>query len=254
MTKTLPISLQLYTVRDALAADWEGTLEKVAEMGFVGVETAGFSYAPSIEAAIAKIKGLGLEISGAHTSLPLGDAKNQALEMMDALGNNRLICAYVDPSNFRTIDNIKGIVAQFNEANAIAKAAGLTFVYHNHWFEFGNVDGRNGYEVMIDEGLEDDVLFELDNYWVQTANIDAAEIVAKYADRTPLLHIKDGPTGYASNMTALGTGVMDYRKIIPLATSAEWLVVELDRCDTDMLTAVSESINWLKAEGLGHGK
>ena len=251
---TLPLSLQLYTVRDALAADWEGTLERVAEMGYLGVETAGFGYAPSMATAIDKIKSLGLEISGAHSGLPLGDAKDQALEMMEALGNNRLICAWVDPSNFGSVDSIKALTNQFNEANAVAKSAGLSLGFHNHWFEYWNVDGRNGLEVMIAEGLDDDVFFEMDTYWTQTARANVVEELERFGSRVPLIHVKDGPTGHASNMTAVGQGVMDFHTIIPAAKSAEWLVVELDRCDTDMMTAVKESIEYLTAEGLGRGR
>ncbi len=251
MTQPLPISLQLYTLRDALASDWEGTLEQVAAAGYVGVEMAGFAYADVKEQVIAKIKDLGLQFSSAHFELPVGEVKKDILDAMAAMGNDKLICAWVDPSNFKSVDKIKGLVEQLNQSNAVAKAAGLKFGYHNHWFEFGNVDGRNGYEVMIDEGLDDDIFFEIDTYWVATAYADPVAEITKYADRIPFLHIKDGPTGYASNMKAVGQGIMDFHKIIPAATSAEWLVVELDRCDTDMLTAVRESIDYLAAEGLG---
>ena len=251
MTQPLPIAVQLYTVRDALATDWEGTLEQIAEMGYVGVERAGFAYADVKEQVIAKINSLGLEFSSAHFELPLGAVQNDILDAMAAMGNDKLICAWVDPSNFKSVDSVKKLVEQLNQSNAVAKGAGLKFGYHNHWFEFGNIDGRDGYEVMIDEGLDEDIFFEIDTYWAATARMDPAEVVSKYANRVPLLHIKDGPTGYASNMKGVGQGIMDFHKIIPAATSAEWLVVELDRCDTDMLTAVRESIDYLAAEGLG---
>lgn len=254
MTTILPISLQLYTVRDNLATDWEGTLERIAEMGYIGVEMAGFSYANVKEQVIRKIKDLGLEISSAHFELPIGEVKNDILDAMHAMGNDKLICAWVNPDNFKSIDSIKALVERFNESNAIAKAAGLKFGFHNHWFEFWNVDGRSGLQVMIDEGMDNDIFFEIDTYWAQTARVDPVAEIARYADRVKLLHIKDGPTGHASNMTAVGTGVMDFHKIIPAATSAEWLIVELDRCATDMLTAVKESIEYLTAEGLGRGR
>ncbi len=254
MRQPLPLSVQLYTVRENLATDWEGTLERIAEMGFVGVEMAGFAYADVKEKVIGKIKELGMQISSAHFELPIGEVQGEILDAMHAMGSDKLICAWVSPDNFKSIDSIKALVEKFNESNAVAKAAGLKFGYHNHWFEFGNVDGRSALQVMIDEGMDDDIFFEIDTYWVKTARMDPAAVIAQYADRIPLLHIKDGPTGYASNMTAVGSGVMDFHKIIPAATSAEWLVVELDRCDTDMLTAVEDSINWLTAEGLGRGR
>lgn len=251
MTQPLPISVQLYTVRDALAADWQGTLEQIAEMGYAGVETAGFAYAPSTAEAINKIKSLGLTISGAHSPHPTGNSKKQVLETMAATGSTRLISAFMPPENYKTIGEIKKLVEEFNTANANAKVAGLTFGIHNHWWEFELIDGKRAIQHLIDEGLDDDIFFEIDTYWVTTAGADVVGEVTKYADRIPLLHIKDGPTGSDSNMVAVGQGIMDFHSIIPAAPNAEWLIVELDRCDTDMLTAVRESINYLEAQGLG---
>ncbi|MEM8863416.1 MAG: sugar phosphate isomerase/epimerase [Chloroflexota bacterium] len=254
MTQPLPISVQLYSVRDALAADWEGTLEQIASMGYVGVETAGFAYAPSQANAINKIQSLGLTISGAHSPHPTGDNKNQVLETMAATGSTRLISAFMPPENYQSIDEIKKLVGEFNQSNANAKAAGLSFGIHNHWWEYEMVDGKRAIQHLIDEGLDDDIFFEIDTYWVATAGAGVVQEITKYADRIPLLHIKDGPTGSDSNMVAVGQGVMDFHSIIPAAPNAEWLVVELDRCDTDMLTAVRESIDYLAAEGLGRKK
>lgn len=254
MSEKLPIALQLYTVRDALSQDWEGTLEQIAEMGYLGVETAGFGYAPSMELAIEKLNSLGLQPMAAHSGLPIGDDKNKIIEMMDALGCQKVICAGTGRDSFSSLTDIEARAEVFNQANDNAKAAGLQFGLHNHWWEFVNVDGRSAMDVLIACGLEDDIFFEIDTYWVQTAWLDPAAVVAKYSDRTPLLHIKDGPTGIASDMTAVGTGVMRFDQIIPAAKVAEWLVVELDRCATDMLTAVSQSITWLTENGLGRGR
>ncbi|MEM7802869.1 MAG: sugar phosphate isomerase/epimerase, partial [Chloroflexota bacterium] len=90
---TKPVALQLYTVREALAADWEGTLEQVAKMGYVGVESAGFGYAPSPQAAIDKINGLGLEIMAAHSPLLTDDNAAERLDSMAQQGAKRIICA-----------------------------------------------------------------------------------------------------------------------------------------------------------------
>ncbi|MFT5195291.1 MAG: sugar phosphate isomerase/epimerase, partial [Candidatus Promineifilaceae bacterium] len=151
MTQLLPISVQLYTVRENLVTDWEGTLEQIAEMGYVGVEMAGFAYAPIKEKVIGKIKELGLEISSAHFELPIGEVQNDIIDSMHAMGNDKLICAWVSPDNFKSIDSIKALVEKFNISNGVAKSAGLQFGFHNHWFEFWNVDGRSGLQVMIDE-------------------------------------------------------------------------------------------------------
>ncbi|MEM7798468.1 MAG: TIM barrel protein [Chloroflexota bacterium] len=167
-------------------------------------------------------------------------------------GAKRIICAGTGHDAFGSVASIQERVTAFNRANALAKAAGCQFGLHNHWWEFTNVDGRSGFDVMLDLGLDDDVFFEIDTYWVQTAWLDAPSTVAKYSHRTPLLHIKDGPTGVASDMTAVGAGVMDVKGVIEAGSNAEWLVVELDRCASDMLTAVKESIDYLDSNGLGH--
>jgi len=98
------------------------------------------------------------------------------------------------------------------------------------------------------------VFFEVDVYWVQTAGQNPAEIVRRLGARAPLLHIKDGPCQIESPMTALGEGVVDLPEVVAAgAGSTEWLVVELDRCATDMIEAVRKSYHYLIGKGLGRG-
>ena len=227
--------------------------KKIAGMGYLGVETAGFGYAPSVAAAKAKFDELGLTVVGAHSGLPLGEQKNQVLETMAALGSDKLICAGTGRELFGSLDAIKERADTFNEVNAIAKGVGLTFGLHNHWWEYAKVDGRIVYDILL-EDLDDDIFFEIDTYWVQAAGLDAAAEVAKLNERAPLLHIKDGSTKHEDAMLAVGSGVMDFHKVIPAGSCAEWLIVELDRCDSDMMTAVAESIKYLTQEGLGRAR
>ncbi len=105
------------------------------------------------------------------------------------------------------------------------------------------------------ELLDPAVFFELDTYWIQTAGVDAAEIVAEMGERAPLLHIKDGPCEIGKPQTAVGEGMMDIAAVVKAGEgAARWLVVELDACATDMLEAVEKSIDYLTDEGLGHGQ
>jgi sugar phosphate isomerase/epimerase len=250
---TLPIALQLYTVRDALAKDFTGVVKKIAEMGYAGVETAGFSSTTPLAAA-QLFSDLGLSVCGAHSPLPLGDQKNQALETLAALKCKRLICAWQPPEKFATEDGIKRVCDTLNEASAVAQANGVSLGYHNHWFEYGLVGQRLAAEVML-EHLDPAVFLELDVYWIKTAGRDPAEVVRQRGRRAPLLHVKDGPARRDAPMTALGEGVVDLPAVIAAAQgSAEWLVVELDHCATDMLEAVQKSYTYLVSRGLGHGK
>ena len=175
------------------------------------------------------------------------------LETMDLLGAKYLVCAYLPPEEFTSVDKIKAQADRLNEAAAAANGAGLTLVYHNHWWEYQPVDGWYPYQVLA-EHLDPSVMFELDTYWAQTAGRDAAAVVAELGDRVPLLHIKDGPLDTKESMVAAGDGKMDFEPIINAANAAEWLIVELDRCDSDMLTAVEKSYHYLTEKGWGRGK
>jgi sugar phosphate isomerase/epimerase len=130
----------------------------------------------------------------------------------------------------------------------------LAFGIHNHWWEFLRLGDRYVYQVML-ERLEPAIFFEIDIYWVQTAGLDPAQVVREFGPRAPLLHIKDGPAVQGEPQVAVGKGALDVPDIVRAAgDAAEWLVVELDDCATDMLEAAEKSIRYLLQEGLGHGR
>ncbi|HKY55884.1 MAG TPA: sugar phosphate isomerase/epimerase, partial [Anaerolineales bacterium] len=244
--------LQLYTVRDQLAQDFEGTMREVADIGYVGVETANmFGDSPTVAAKL--FKELGLTVSGAHSPLPLGDQKQEVIDTMGALDCKRLIVAWQPPEKYKSFDGIKSICDTLNEGAAVAKANGFQLGYHNHWFEYQSVENRIPIDVML-EHLDPDVFFEVDVYWVQTAGQKPVEVVRHLGARAPLLHIKDGPCVIEAPMTALGEGVVDIPDVVAAGTgSTEWLVVELDHCATDMMEAVQKSYRYLVEKGLGRG-
>ena len=249
---TSPIALQLYTLRDQLAQDYEGTIRTVADMGYIGVETANM-FGDSPASAAKLFRELGLTVTSAHSSLPLGDQKQEVIDTMGALNCKRLILPWQPLELFQSLDGIKRVCDSLNEASAIAKANGLQVGYHNHWFEFQPVENRIPVDVML-EHLDPDVFLEIDVYWVQTAGQNPVETVRRFGSRAPLLHIKDGPCEIEAPMTALGEGLVDIPGVVTAGTEAtEWLIVELDRCATDMLEAVSKSYRYLIDRGLAHG-
>lgn len=247
-----PIALQLYTLRDAAAKDFTGVVNKVAEMGYVGVEPAGFP-GTNAEGAAKLFQSLGLQVAGIHGPLPVGDKKNEVLDMAMALGVRRFGCAWLPPENFETVDSIKKVCDQLNQADAVARENGMRFYYHNHWFEYKTIDGQPTQKILI-ENLAPTVELEVDTYWVQTGGADVNTVLRDVGSRATLLHVKDGPADSKdSPMVAVGDGVMKWHSIIPLATSVEWHIVELDRCATDMMEAVAKSYKYLVSEGLARG-
>src|SRR6476661_9730594 len=121
---TIPIALQLYTLRDLLAQDFEGTLRSVAEMGYVGVETANL-FGDSPASAARLFRELGLTVMGAHSPMPLGEERQQVLDTMGALDCKRLIVPWQPPEKYKSLDGIKSICDSLNEGAAVAKANGL---------------------------------------------------------------------------------------------------------------------------------
>lgn len=246
-----PIALQLYTVRDAAAKDFEGTLRRVAEIGYVGVEGGLDLFADAQRGQF--IKDLGLQLPGIHCGLPFDEQKQQSMAHMAEQG-----CHYVtlslSPNNFQSVDAIKAVAEKLNEADEVARKYGLTFCYHNHWWEYENrFDGRTAHEVLRDY-LAPTVNFELDVYWAQTGGGDPVAEVKALGSRAPLLHIKDGPAVAKQPMTAVGEGIVDIPGVIQASEAyAKWLIVELDYCATDMLEAVEKSYAYLVGKGLAHG-
>jgi sugar phosphate isomerase/epimerase len=247
-----PVALQLYSVREAAQESFEAAVRRVAAMGYVGVEPAGFP-GTTPEAAGALFRELGLHVCSAHTALPLGDQQAPVLSAMEAIGCTRIISG-LGPDAFSSADRTKQTCELFNQAAVVARANGMTLGYHNHWWEYTLVEGQYPYKLMLDH-LDPDIFFEIDTYWVQTAGVDVPTVIREMGVRAPMLHIKDGPCVQTEPMTAVGDGVMDFPAILEAAGGiAEWLIVELDRCATDMMGAVERSVNYLVQSGLGRGR
>lgn len=249
---TSPLALQLYSVRDAMADDFNGVLERIARTGYVGVELIYVLPGTTTEAAAKHIAGLGLQVCSAHVPAPIGADADRVLDFMNLFGARRIISG-MGIDDFGSVDQVSRICDRYNEAYENARARGLAFGLHNHWMEYQPVDGRPAIDVML-ERLDPGIFFELDTYWIKTAGQDPVDVVRRMGQRAPLLHIKDGPAQIEPPMVPLGQGVMDLPGLVDAsAGNAEWLIVELDHCATDMLDAVDASYRYMISNGLAHG-
>ena len=241
MSDLKPVAVQLYSLREALAQDLEGTIRSVADIGYVGVEPYGGM--PGEPGGVASLfRELGLQVCSSHVPYP------EAFEL------ERICIAFMPPSEFETVESIKRTCERLNQAGAFAAANGLSLGYHNHWWEFKQLNGCATLDLMLNE-LDDDVFLQIDTYWAQVGGLDAVEVVERVGARAPLIHLKDGSLDKDDDMTAVGGGEMDVPGIIQAtAETAEWHIVELDRCATDMLGAVRDSYTYLTTNGLARGK
>lgn len=250
---TLPIGLQLYSVREQLAQDFDKTLETVAKAGYAGVELAGLNNRPAEQVA-QQLKDLGLTVTSMHTDVLTPDGFKRSLDTAAVLDCKKLICPWRPPDTFNTEDGIKGLADQLNAANETAKGQGITILYHNHDFELRTVGGRYGLYALL-EKLDPEVQFELDTYWVVVGGADPIAVIKHLGSRLGMIHVKDGMVNPAKPMYAVGDGKVDYAPIIAaLPSSVPWLIVELDECGTDMIEAVQKSVRFMIDKGLGHGR
>jgi sugar phosphate isomerase/epimerase len=239
------IALQLYSVRDLLPKDFEGTLRRISAMGYTGVET-DINGGSTREIAAKLFKELNLRVAALHVFPP--PKRDQLKEALDALAlfDCRTIVSGFGPECYETLDSTRQACDVLNQAADLAFGSGLNFLIHNHWWEYLPVEGTYPYKIML-ERLDPRIGFEVDTYWVKTGGVDPVLVVGEMGKRAGLLHIKDGPAVQDKPMVAIGDGTLDYPAIIRANRSAaQWLIVEFDWCATDILAALEKSYRYLK--------
>jgi sugar phosphate isomerase/epimerase len=243
-----PVALQLYTVREQLATDRAGVLKRIADFGYGAVEPFGITNDP--QGLRADLDAAGLSVCSAH-AVPVGAGTEAVISAAHTLGADTVIVPHLPPPRFADADGVRGVAAELNEAASRLAGEGLRLGYHNHDFELSSlIDGTPALEVLAAQ-LDDGVLLEVDTYWAAVGGQDVPALLGRLGDRVRYLHVKDGPVVDREDfMTAVGSGRMPVAEILAASPSATWHVVELDRCATDMLTAVGDSLAWLTAQGL----
>lgn len=184
------LGVQLYTVRTLLAKDFEGTLAKVAGLGYKEVEFAGyFDQAPKTVRGI--LDRHGLTAPAAHVDYPsLGERFPQVVEASQVVGHRFLVNPWIDEQMRKQPDIWKRAAETFNRAGEISRKAGIQFAYHNHHFEFVPVDGQRPYDTLLERCDPDLVKMELDLCWITAAGEDPLRYFQRYPGRFPLVHVK----------------------------------------------------------------
>ena len=243
---TARLGVMLYTVLKQATADLEGTLDRLARLGFRGVETYGVVERFGPTRVRRAIGNAGLELTSAHTPFPAGAGAERILDTAAELGARTLVWS-MEREEFDSVAAIEAGVARVNEAAERAAARGMTIAYHNHFAEFRQrFDGRSAYHVLLDR-LDRRVVLELDAYWAVMGGADPAAVLAEHADRVRLLHVKDGPAvSYEDDvMVPIGQGQLDWAAALRVPTQLEWHLVELERLAADTFDALRASYQYL---------
>jgi sugar phosphate isomerase/epimerase len=249
--RRMGIGLQMYTLRNETAQDFRGTLRKVAELGYEGVEFAGYGDIPAEEMK-SLLQELGLKAIGSHVGLHLlrGDLQKE-IDYLKTIGATYMICPYVMPEERGDAENWKQLYAFLQEVGMEARKQGLIFGYHNHDFEFtARVGDASVFDAMYAATSPEAVQVEMDVCWVQFAGEDPLSYIPKYAGRLPLLHLKDFSKDEEGKMVTLelGKGIVNLPAVIQASSNAgvEWLIVEQDHCQKPPLESVENSFQWAK--------
>jgi sugar phosphate isomerase/epimerase len=240
------IGLQLYTVRDRMAKDVDGTLAEVAAAGYREVEFAGY-FGKSPQEIRAMLDRHGLAAPSGHISLTPAEQWRGALDGAHVVGHRYLVVAYIPAEARKTLDDWKRTAESFNRAGAEAKAAGVQFAYHNHDFEFASVQGRLGYDVLLAETDPKLVQLEMDLYWITKGGQDPLAYFARYPGRFPMVHVKDSMGPPENKMADVGAGTIDFKKIFAQRDQAgiRHFFVEHDQ-PADALASIRASCEYLK--------
>lgn len=271
----MKIGLQLYSLREDLKADFEGTLAKVKEMGFDYVELAGGLYDRDAKEIARIMKESGLELISMHRAYSSLLENPSDIEMLRDLGVRFCGLPWMPADQYVLEENFQQRIKDFTKIGQMLKDNGIQLLYHNHDFEFLPYEGRPLLERMLDLIPSDLIQTELDMGWVMYGGQDPAEYLKKFAGRAPLVHLKDlafqiprdtklGPVLVEGQWkqrdvgadgliyAAVGDGWLNVPEIMRAAEEAgsEFVIVEMDYSfDIPAIDAVKKSREYLRSIG-----
>ena len=191
MNQQFPVGLQLYTVRDHLSRDYRGTLARIAEMGYRHIEMGGFGPF-GVGEWNEVLRQYGLSVCANHIQIEmLEESFSHIAEFNEAIGNRRLVCPYLREERRSDLADYRRTAGTLNSLGRLCRDRGFEFYYHNHAFEFTDLGGTCGFEVLTAETDPELVQFELDTYWVAFGGQDPADWIARLKGRCGVLHLKD---------------------------------------------------------------
>lgn len=241
------IGVQLYTVRDLMKVSVEKTLADVAAIGYQEVEFAGYFNRPP-RAIKQLLDRNGLKAPSAHIGIDLLRGPwNRTLDDSAEMGHKYLVIAWLDHSDRASLDALKKIADLFNKAAEDAKRYKIKLAYHNHDFEFTQIEGRRMYDVLLEETDPKLVQMEMDLYWIIKGGGSPEQYFARWPGRFPMVHLKDGgsPPEYA--MTEVGKGTIKWVELLARRKQAgiKHFFVEHDN-PKDPMQSIATSYRYLR--------
>jgi len=250
------LAVQLYTVREAVAKDLEGTLAQLAGLGYKNIELYGYNgtfFGKTVSEFKTILANTGIKVLSSHHTTgiamkgkgTLTDGWDQAIEDIHAIGAEYMVCAFLFP-NERTPENYKSLPAMLDKAGTATNAAGIQFAYHNHDFEFEKFDDTLVYDFLLKNTSPELVKMEMDLYWISKAGQDPVQYFEKYPGRFHMWHVKD-MEAETKAITEVGNGTIDFDRIFAARKKAglKYWFVEQDTSKRDKFESLKISRDYL---------
>ncbi|MCR2821023.1 sugar phosphate isomerase/epimerase family protein [Lederbergia panacisoli] len=270
--KKFLIGVQPYTIREAMSVDYVGSIKKVAEIGYKGIELGPPPEGMTIAEQKSLLDGLGLKVVGTHAGFDTLDFEvDKIADYLEEINGEKFVTISMI---FKSREDVLEKAEKMNKVGDQFRKRGITFLYHNHHWEFFKVDGEYVLDILLRETDPELVQTELDTYWIRRGGEDPVQYLRKLKNRAPLLHIKDMKAGGEEVSTGFGEGILDLKELFaqgvkePFAEIGEgildfkaiagvaeeigtkWLIVEQDESDRDPFESLKISYDNLVNLGL----
>jgi sugar phosphate isomerase/epimerase len=260
------IGIQLYTLRDVIFKDVQGTLKQVADFGYQELELFGYNdgkvFGKPVSEFAKMVKDLGMKITSGHYSTGLinppdrpaivGSLSNQwekAVNDAKVLGQEYMLVAYLQKEERKSMDDYKKVCELINKNAEICKNYGIQIGYHNHDFEFEPIDGQVPYDLMLKELDPKSVSMELDLFWTIYANQDPLKLFAAHPGRFEQWHVKDMSKDDRKRNADVGTGTIDFKPIFAKAKESgmKHFYIEHDNFPSSSIESVKADAQNIKS-------
>ncbi|GAB3935621.1 sugar phosphate isomerase/epimerase family protein [Mucilaginibacter myungsuensis] len=256
----LKVGLQLYTLRDYIGKDVKGVIEKIAKAGYTELETYGYDWSkktyfgmPSKDFG-ALLKDNGIKSPSGHYGQDrfMYDGKDDELssciEAANALGQDTIVIPATGDKFRKKPEDYKYLAEALNKTAKFTKPSGVKIGYHNHDFEFKQIDGSAVYDTMLKETDPKLVTFEMDIYWVVRAGRDPIKMIEENPGRFSMWHVKDMDKNKRELNTEVGTGSIDFKKIFEFQkkSGVKHIFMEQENFSMDGFESITQSANYIK--------
>lgn len=241
----MEISVQMYSVREALATEFQGTVQRLVDLGLAHAEP--YHLLEYRDELVRARKSFPIDFPSAHQSF-LGDVDFPAvLEAAEAVGVQHLVDPHWNPEDWKDAGKVRALADTLNRRAAVAAGSGIRVGYHNHAFELSTqLEGRSALEVFAEE-LDPQVILEVDTYWAAVGGADVPALLGRLGERVQLVHLKDGDlSGDPAAQLPLGSGAMPLAETLQAASGVAYGVIEFDDYAGDMFEGIAASIEHLR--------